>query len=151
VRILWPYNPVAGFLHSHVPNSVGFGDFVPTKIATKILLLPLALLGIAQLGSILSLIVGFFSLRAARRKARSRALSERQRQLDQDRKQTPPDLLQEIDFLVQLNASHDMKDQLNELLLSIAGLLVFWFVGAAIFTGTEVRYALRSYLLTRAY
>ena len=71
--------------------------------------------------------------------------------MEQDRKQTPPDLLQEIDFLIRSNASHDMKDQLNELLLGVAGLVVFWFVGAAIFTGTEVRYALVSYFVAREY
>ena len=41
---------------------VGFGDFEPTKTSTRILLFPLALIGIAQLGSILSLINSLSSL-----------------------------------------------------------------------------------------
>ena len=82
---------------------VGFGNYEPTRISTKILLFPLALLGIAQLGSILGMIIEFFSLRAAKRKAQSRALLERERQVEQDKKQAPPNLLQEIEFLVEMN------------------------------------------------
>lgn len=118
---------------------VGFGDFEPTKTSTRIVLFPLALLGIAQLGSILSLIVGWFSSRVAQRKAQSRALSERERQIEQDKKQHNPDLLAEIEFLVKLNSKQDMKDQMSELAFSVLGFLVFWMVGAAIFMGTEVR------------
>ena len=128
-----------GLLNTSVPDSVGFGDLAPTKTLTKILLFPFALIGIVQLGSILTLMIDFFSHRAATRKEISRALSERQRHVEQDRRQIAPDLLQEVDFLVRLNAKQDKKDHISELILSIAGFLVFWFVGAAIFTGTEVR------------
>jgi len=128
-----------GFLNTCVPGSVGFGDFVPTKTSTRILLFPFALIGIVQLGSILTLIINFSSHRAATRKERSRALSERQRNVEQDRSQVTPDLLQEVDFLVRLNASQDKKDHISGLVLSITGFLVFWIVGAAVFTGTEVR------------
>ena len=128
-----------GFLNTCVLDSVGFGDFVPTKTSTRILLFPFALIGIVQLGSILTLIINFSRHRATTRKERSRALSERQRHVEQDRRQIAPELLQEVDFLVRLNANQDKKDHLSELILSITGFLVFWFVGAAIFTGTEVR------------
>lgn len=117
---------------------MGFGDFEPTKTSTRIVLFPLALLGIAQLGSILSLIISFFSSRADQRKAQSRALLERQRQMEQDKQQQVPDLLKEIDFLVSLNSRQDMNDHISELAFSVMGFLAFWLVGAAIFMGTEV-------------
>ncbi|KAF8321589.1 voltage-gated potassium channel [Clavulina sp. PMI_390] len=132
----WSY--LQGVYYSTVTLlTVGFGDFEPTKTSTRIILFPFALIGIAQLGSILGMIVSFFTSRAARRKAKSRALWERQRQIEEDEIQKSPDLLEEIDFLVKLNQRQDLDDQFSELGLSIVGFLVFWMIGACIFKATE--------------
>ena len=120
------------------PSSVGFGDFSPTHTSTQILLFPFALLGIAALGSLLDVIVRFFSARSAKRKAASRARLEHARQEDEDAKQDPADLPREIEFLEHLNGRQDAWDQAIEFALSFGGFLAFWFVGAAIFSAIEV-------------
>lgn len=65
---------------------------------------------------------------------------ERQQQQDKEQNEEMPDLLTEIKFLVALNERHDMADRLSELAMSLTGFVVFWLVGAAIFSVTEVSF-----------
>ncbi|EIN11143.1 voltage-gated potassium channel [Punctularia strigosozonata HHB-11173 SS5] len=118
-------------------TTVGFGDFFPTTTAGRILLFPFTLLGIALLGSIIEMLVRFFSSRSAERKAKSRALYEKRRQEEEDKKQTPTDFAREIEFLQRLNERQDVVDQASEFALSLGGFLVFWFIGAVIFWAIE--------------
>lgn len=118
---------------------VGYGDLLPTTTAGRILLFPVSLMGIALLGSIVQMLVAFFSSRSADRKARSRAKFERQRQIEEDKRQNPADLAREIEFLHQMNERQDFWDQLTEFAVSCFGFFAFWVVGAAIFMALEVR------------
>lgn len=117
---------------------VGYGDYSPATTAGKVLLFPITLLGIAMLGSLIEIIVTFFSHQAARRKAQSRARFERQRQIEEDNYENPADLDKEIEFLEQLNERHDMWDQVSEFFLSCFGFFAFWVVGGVIFKALEV-------------
>jgi potassium channel subfamily K len=92
-------------------ETIGFGDFSPTKAVTRALLAPLTILGIAYLGSLVQMIVDFFSKRSATRKERSRAMFERERQEAEDKAQNPANLVAEIEFLDKLNQGQDLKDQ----------------------------------------
>jgi potassium channel subfamily K len=95
-------------------ETIGYGDLEPTHPATYILVFPLALLGIAQLGALVQQIVSFFSARSARRKEMSRAKYERERQEQEDSKQDPADLAEEMEFLENINSRQDLVDQAIE-------------------------------------
>jgi potassium channel subfamily K len=95
-------------------ETVGFGDFEPTHAASRVLLFPFALIGIAFLGTLIQMIVNFFSDRSAARKEKSRALYERERQEVEDQDQDPANLQKEIKFLDEINQRQDVKDQAAE-------------------------------------
>ncbi|QRV84630.1 ion channel protein [Ceratobasidium sp. AG-Ba] len=116
--------------------TIGFGDFYPTKPSTKVLLFPLALLGITLLAECISMIVSFFNKHHQQHKARARAEREKQWQLEQMDTQEPS-LEREIEFLAQLHERQGWREQYAELLRSAFGFLTFWFVGAAIFGALE--------------
>lgn len=121
--------------------TVGFGDFLPLKHASRVLLFPIAIFGIALLGSLIQVIVSYFDARSAARKATSRAAFERQRQIEEDKTQNPTDLKREIEFLERMNEHQDMWDQATEFVFSCLGFAAFWVVGAAIFQQLEVRHS----------
>jgi voltage-gated potassium channel Kch len=106
----WSY--LDGIYYSTVTfETIGFGDFSPTHPASQVLVIPLGLIGIASLGSLVQMIVSFFSERSAARKEKSRAIYEKQRQKAEDEKQDPANLDAEIEFLESLNRRQDVKDQ----------------------------------------
>lgn len=117
---------------------VGYGDYSPATTAGKVLLFPITLLGIAMLGSLIDIIVTFFSHQAARRKARSRDRFERQRQIEEDNYENPADLDKEIEFLERLNERQDMWDRISEFCLSCFGFFAFWVIGGVVFKALEV-------------
>lgn len=116
--------------------TVGFGDFYPTKPSTKVLLFPLALLGITLLANSISMIVTFFNKHRREHKARARAEREKAWQIAQMTTEKPS-LAREITFLTQLHKHQGWREHANDLARSSAGFLVFWFVGAAIFGAVE--------------
>jgi hypothetical protein len=99
---------------------VGYGDYSPVTIAGRVLLFPIVLLGIAMLGSLIEMIVTFFSHRVARCKAESRGQSERQRPNDGDKRQNLADM---IELLERLNERLDTWDQVRKFFLSYFGFL----------------------------
>ncbi|EUC60623.1 ion channel protein, partial [Rhizoctonia solani AG-3 Rhs1AP] len=99
--------------------TIGFGDFYPSRPSTKVLLFFLGLLGITLLASCISMIVSFFNDHQREHKAKARAEREKAWHMSQ-MKTDNPSLQREIAFLK-----------------SLAGFLVFWFVGAAIFSAVE--------------
>ncbi|KAG8985727.1 hypothetical protein FRB94_005465 [Tulasnella sp. JGI-2019a] len=117
--------------------TIGFGDFAATKTSSRILLCPICIMGIALLGSLLEMIIGFFADRAADRKARTRAEFERRRQVEEDKHQRPADLAREIHFLHTMNEEQDKRDQISEFIFSCGGFLTFWIIGALIFSRLE--------------
>ncbi|KAJ1300970.1 hypothetical protein OPQ81_003395 [Rhizoctonia solani] len=116
--------------------TVGFGDFHPTKLSTRVLLFPLSLLGITLLASCISMIVSFFNHHQQKHKARARAEREKAWQISQMRS-TNPSLQREIAFLTELHKRQWWREQGVDLAESLVGFLVFWFVGAAIFSAVE--------------
>ncbi|KAG9125493.1 hypothetical protein FRC07_007378 [Ceratobasidium sp. 392] len=116
--------------------TVGFGDFYPTKTATKVLLFPLALLGITLLAESISMIVSFFNESNQQHKTHARAEREKAWQIDQ-MTADDPSLEREIEFLSKLHERQGWREQTGELLRSALGFFAFWFVGAAIFCAVE--------------
>ena len=95
----------------------------------------------AQLGNIISMLVGFFGSRAAEKRSASRGRFELKHQEAEARKPGGmPDLHQEIAFLHRLNQKQEARIRMEELAKSVMGLIVFWVVGAAIFNKLEVLY-----------
>ncbi|EIN05813.1 voltage-gated potassium channel [Punctularia strigosozonata HHB-11173 SS5] len=117
--------------------TVGFGDFLPTTAAARVLLFPFALLGIASLASIIEMLIRFFASRSEQRKAKLRAHFEalRERRLAQEG--AGDDLAREVAFLERLHHLQDTADQATEVALSFGGFVVFWLVGGAIFWAIE--------------
>ncbi|CAE6447781.1 unnamed protein product [Rhizoctonia solani] len=116
--------------------TVGFGDFCPTKPSTKVLLFPLGLLGITLLANCITMIVSFFRKHKQNRKAQARAEREKAWQISQTKSETPS-LRREIAFLSELHEQQRWRDHCVDLAQSLIGFLVFWFVGAAIFSAVE--------------
>lgn len=118
--------------------TIGFGDFYPTKPATQIVLFPFVLVGIVQLASLIDMIVRFFSSRVASRHAQQRTKLEQKREEDATRLEKEPDLEQELIFLQRLYSSISKKKKREDIILSVFGFLIFWVIGALIFSQTEV-------------
>lgn len=125
-------------LSTYLRTTVGFGDFLAKKPVSRVLLFPFSLVGIALLGSLLSMIIGYFSDQSSDRKAVSRAEFERQRQEEENRQEEKPNLQREIAFLTEINEKQDFKDQVQEFTIATAGFAVFWLIGGAIFSAIEV-------------
>ncbi|KAG8863540.1 hypothetical protein FRB96_008280 [Tulasnella sp. 330] len=131
------FSKIEGWTYMQGIYFIGFGDFEAKKTSSRILLFPICVLGIAQLGSLIDMIIGFFKDRSTERKARTRAEFERQRQIEEDKKQEPAELDKEIHFLHSMNEHQDKMDQVQEFIYSCAGFLAFWLVGAVIFSHLE--------------
>ncbi|CAE6511710.1 unnamed protein product [Rhizoctonia solani] len=116
--------------------TIGFGDFYPTKPSTKVLLFFLSLLGVTLLASCISMIVSFFNKNQHEHKARARAEREIAWQLSH-MKTDNPSLQREIAFLSELHQQQGWRERGIDLSESLAGFLIFWFVGAAIFSAVE--------------
>ncbi|CAE6533692.1 unnamed protein product [Rhizoctonia solani] len=116
--------------------TIGFGDFYPTKPSTKVLLFPLGLLGVTMLASCISMIVSFFNKHQQKHRDKARAEREKAWQISQ-MKSTDPSLQREIAFLTDLHKRQGWREQGTDLTQSLAGFLVFWFAGAAIFGAVE--------------
>ncbi|KEP46386.1 ion channel protein [Rhizoctonia solani 123E] len=116
--------------------TIGFGDFYPSRPSTKVLLFFLGLLGITLLASCISMIVSFFNDHQREHKAKARAEREKAWHMSQ-MKTDNPSLQREIAFLSELHQRQGWRERGVDLLESLAGFLVFWFVGAAIFSAVE--------------
>lgn len=118
--------------------TIGFGDFYPTKNATKIVLFPFALVGIVQVAALVDMFVRFFHQRVTSQHSKRRYEYERCRQEEQDELEKEPDLEHELMFLRNLYRKTDHLKTLEDLGLNITGFLAFWVIGALIFSQIEV-------------
>ncbi|KAB5589919.1 Outward-rectifier potassium channel TOK1 [Ceratobasidium theobromae] len=133
--------------------TVGFGDFYPTKIYSKIILFPLGLLGmyhrtllvgfgltpitgITLLAGCVSMIVSFLNDHRKEHKAKVRAEREKAWQMSQMSSEDPS-LEREITFLRKLHERQGWCEQAIDLAKSLGAFLAFWFAGAAIFGAVE--------------
>lgn len=86
--------------------TIGFGDFFPSTVATKVLLLPFAILTISQLGNQVSMIVTYFSDRDKTRRARWKSQFEAVVR-EEEKNRNPKATLKEEMKLVQYLAKHE--------------------------------------------
>ncbi|KAF8511619.1 voltage-gated potassium channel [Hysterangium stoloniferum] len=118
--------------------TIGYGDFKPLHTVTRVLVFMFAILGIAQLGNIVTMLVRFFASRVEATRAESRAQFEEKRKEElEGRVGLTPDLFQEIQFLERMGEQQLSRIRLRQVITSLAGLIVFWVVGAAIFSHLE--------------
>ncbi|KAF8594432.1 voltage-gated potassium channel [Ceratobasidium sp. AG-I] len=116
--------------------TVGFGDFCPTKPSTKVLLFPLALLGITLLANCISTIVTFFDRHPQKRNVQDQDQDRTQIFAQLEKEQHSPlksPFEREVEYLHRLHK----RRELYELGRSVTGFLAFWFAGAAIFAAVE--------------
>ena len=118
--------------------TVGFGDFVPTKTASKVVLFPFALVGIVQLASVIGLIIRFFRERMASHNVERRHAFQRKRHEEESRLQEEPSLENELAFLRELYKETTQSKTIQDLASSVMGFLTFWVLGALIFSQIEV-------------
>ncbi|KAF7971393.1 hypothetical protein HWV62_21228 [Athelia sp. TMB] len=138
----WQY--LDGIYYSVVSMlTIGFGDFEPTKTATRILLFPFAILTIAQLANQVGMIIEFFSQRSESRKSewrlRYEALqdAEDEAQTKHDKHNPDGDLKKEVEWLMAQSRREQNLSELYDLAWSLATLLLFWLVGALVFSHLE--------------
>lgn len=118
--------------------TVGFGDFYPTRTATRIVLFPFALVGIAQLGSLIGMIVAFVSSRIEAQTFERKARFEIEREEAAKTAAGESDFEAEIRFLYQLHQVEDRWRLARDLSYNLSAFLIFWVIGALIFSQTEV-------------
>ncbi|KZO98463.1 voltage-gated potassium channel [Calocera viscosa TUFC12733] len=118
-------------------TTIGFGDFYPSTTASRIVMFPLALLGIAELSALIGLLINFFSSVNKDKLHRSRLKFERQRRLAEEEQHDPRSLQAEIEFLEQLHRKRSWQDHAMELGWSLSMFLTFWLAGAVIFSRIE--------------
>lgn len=134
----WSY--VEGIYFSVVTFlTIGFGDFSPTRTVTQIVLFPFTIVGIVQVALLIEMIVTFVSSRERTRRARRRAAYERMRQEDMDRRDGDTNLAKEMKFLHEMNESAYKLKIMRDLALNMSGFVLFWVLGAIIFSQIEVR------------
>ncbi|KAL5495642.1 TOK1 [Sanghuangporus weigelae] len=117
--------------------TIGFGDFYPTKPVSQIVLFPFVLVGIVQLASIIELLVRFLRGRLASRRIQRRREFERRRQEKEDELEKEPSLERELEFLRKLYNEADRGRMAQDLLTNCTGFLLFWVLGALIFSQIE--------------
>ncbi|KII87652.1 hypothetical protein PLICRDRAFT_643132 [Plicaturopsis crispa FD-325 SS-3] len=116
--------------------TIGIGDFAPTQKSSQILLFPFAIITIAALANQISIIVGFIAARASQRKESWHALYD-SLQTSKQRLRKTTDLEKEMRFLQTLARREGIISKMYDLSWSLAGFVVFWACGAAIFCAVE--------------
>ncbi|OCB89408.1 voltage-gated potassium channel [Sanghuangporus baumii] len=117
--------------------TIGFGDFYPTKPVSQIVFFPFVLVGIVQLASLIELLVRFLRGRLTSRRIQRRREFERRRQEKEDELEKEPSLEKELEFLRKLYNETDRGRMAQDLLTNCTGFLLFWVLGALIFSQIE--------------
>lgn len=111
--------------------TVGFGDRYPTMTSGKVLLFFFAIIGIAQIGTLVSLMLKFFQSGTSERRDQFR------RFLEQDRTEFPTDLNSEIRQLEKLERTLKRDGLSLQSFIATCSFLSFWVLGACLFSTTE--------------
>lgn len=132
--------------------TIGFGDFSPTRTASKVLLFPFGIAGIALLSNQVSLIASVSSRRSSRYKDFFKdlpAILQRKRfQLEaeahisgqdavSDVVTQEKDLMKEVEALRQQHLKDKRASEISDLIFSFVLLVMFWFVTGAIYHKME--------------
>ncbi|WRT67322.1 uncharacterized protein IL334_004292 [Kwoniella shivajii] len=132
----WSYSDGIYF-STQVALTIGYGDFVPTKTATKILVFPFSVLTISQLGNEIALIIGFISSRAEHRREKWRKKYEGAMHQEANKMRPRAGLIAEMSLIHKISQREDLTSQMYDLLWSLLSLLVFWAIGATLFSQIE--------------
>lgn len=119
--------------------TIGFGDFTPTRTATRVVLFPFLLIGIVQIASLIGMLVHYFSQRVSKQHANRRRKAAKLRQEEEDKLSDEPNLERELEFLGNLYRSTNEHDTLKSLTMAMFGFFAFWLIGALVFSRVEVR------------
>jgi len=117
--------------------TIGFGDFTPTRTATRVVLFPFLLIGIVQIASLIGMLVHYFSQRVSKQHANRRRKAAKLRQEEEDKLSDEPNLERELEFLGNLYRSTNEHDTLKSLTMAMSGFFAFWLIGALVFSRVE--------------
>ncbi|KAL7409388.1 hypothetical protein BDY24DRAFT_219418 [Mrakia frigida] len=120
--------------------TVGFGDFAPTKVSTKILLFPFSILSIALLANQISMIVAWFTHQSELRKTKWRAQRLLLAREGRERSLEGSDqwgLEEEMKYLQRLQEKEQRISQTYNLVFSLVSFLIFWTMGALVFWASD--------------
>ena len=119
--------------------TIGFGDFSPTKVSTQILNFPFAVLSIALLAVMIGQIIEFMTDRARARKAqyKDRFEEEFEKKRAENDEVSRRSLVMEVAELNMMERQENRYNQLFDLSLSATSLVIFWLIGATIFSQIE--------------
>ncbi|KIR28752.1 potassium channel protein [Cryptococcus deuterogattii LA55] len=132
----WEY--VGGiYMSVQTALTIGYGDYVPTTTAGKVLIFPFSVLTISQLGNEIALIISFISQRAEERRKKWRLRFERAIHRQANSMRPKAGLMEEMALVYKINSREELMTQLYDLVWSAISLIVFWVLGAAAFSQIE--------------
>lgn len=132
----WDY--VSGiYMSVQTALTIGYGDYVPTTTAGKVLIFPFAVLTISQLGNEIALIIGFIKQRAEERRNKWRQSFEGAMHREANSLRPKAGLTEEMALVYRINSREEMMSQMYDLIWSAMALVVFWVLGATAFSQIE--------------
>nr|ODN94990.1 hypothetical protein L204_04335 [Cryptococcus depauperatus CBS 7855] len=132
----WDY--VSGiYMSVQTALTIGYGDYVPTTTAGKVLIFPFCVLTISQLGNEIALIITFISEKADERRGKWRKKFELALHQEAHLKRPQAGLTEEMALVYKINAKEEIMNQLYDLMWSALALIIFWVLGATAFSQIE--------------
>ncbi|KAK4687044.1 hypothetical protein P7C73_g3079, partial [Tremellales sp. Uapishka_1] len=132
----WAYSD-AIYFSIQTALTIGYGDFTPTTTAGKVLIFPFAVLTISQLGNEITIVIAFLSSRAEERRDRWRNRYEGAMQKEAARIKPNKGLIEEMALIYEIGKKEEMMSQMYDLFWSGWSLIVFWMIGATMFSQIE--------------
>lgn len=103
----WDY--VSGiYMSVQTALTIGYGDYVPTTTAGKVLIFPFAVLTISQLGNEIALIIGFIKQRAEERRNKWRQSFEGAMHREANSLRPKAGLTEEMALVYRINSREEM-------------------------------------------
>ncbi|OCF45376.1 hypothetical protein I317_00621 [Kwoniella heveanensis CBS 569] len=138
------FSQIEGWLYSdgiyfstQVALTIGYGDFAPTTTAGKVLIFPFSVLTISQLGNEIAQIINFMSGKAEKRREKWRKRYEKAMHREANKIRPEANLTEEMALIHQINSREELMSQMYDLMWSALSLIVFWLIGATIFSQIE--------------
>ncbi|WVQ98939.1 hypothetical protein IAU59_006071 [Kwoniella sp. CBS 9459] len=138
------FSQIEGWLYSdgiyfstQVALTIGYGDFAPTTTAGKVLILPFSVLTISQLGNEIAQIINFMSSKAEKRREKWRKRYEKAMHREANKVRPEANLTEEMALIHEINSREELMSQMYDLMWSALSLIVFWLIGATIFSQIE--------------
>lgn len=88
--------------------TIGYGDYVPTTTAGKVLIFPFSVLTISQLGNEIALIISFISQRAEERRKKWRLRFERAIHREANSMRPKAGLMEEMALVYKINSREEL-------------------------------------------